>query len=118
MKGHLHSAMWLDVAKFPEMTFETAKVENVKTTGNETTADISGTMTIKGVAKQITIPVKITYLKDALKDRVPNLQGDLLVLRANFSVKRKDYGINAGQNEDKVSDTIQLSLSIAGQAPR
>jgi polyisoprenoid-binding protein YceI len=106
------------VAKYKEITFETVKVENVKTTGNETTADITGTMTIKGTAKPMTLPVKITYLKDKLKDRVPQLQGDLLVLRANFAVKRSDFGINAGNGEDKVSDNIQLSLSIAGQSPR
>ena len=45
------------------------------------------------------------------------LQGDLLVIRAKFTVKRSDYGINKGQGEDKVSDDIALDLSIAGQSP-
>jgi polyisoprenoid-binding protein YceI len=42
----------------------------------------------------------------------------LLVIRASFVIKRSDFGINKGQMEDKVSDEIQLNLSIAGQAPR
>lgn len=118
MLEHLQGAQWLDVAKFPTITFETESAANVKTTGNVTTAEVTGTITIKGVAKKITIPVKLTYLKDKLKDRFPRLQGDLLVIRASFVIQRKDFGINPGQLEQKVSDDIELSLSIAGQAPK
>src|SRR4051812_41264330 len=39
MKGHLHSDKWLDVAKYPEITFETKELKNVKTQGDATTAD-------------------------------------------------------------------------------
>ena len=41
----------------------------------------------------------------------------LLVLRADFTIKRSDYGINAGNNEEKVSDEIELKLRVAGAAP-
>jgi polyisoprenoid-binding protein YceI len=118
MKGHLHGEQWLDVAKHKEITFETKSLKNVKTTGDSTTADVTGMLTIKGVAKEVTIPVKFTYLKDKLGSRVPNQQGDLLVIRANFSVTRSDYGINPNAPADKVSDTIDLTLSIAGASPR
>ena len=37
--------------------------------------------------------------------RVPNMNGDLLVIRSNFSIKRSDFGIMPGQMEEKVSDT-------------
>lgn len=117
MQGHLLSDKWLDVAKYPHITFEVASIDNVKTTDNTTTADVTGTMTLHGVSNQITVPVKITYLKDKLKERFPALSGDLLVIRANFIVKRSDYAINKGTFEDKVSDEIQLNLSIAGQSP-
>ena len=50
--------------------------------------------------------------------RVPDQQGDLLVIRADFTVKRSDYDINPNAPVDKVSDTTDLSLSIAGAAPR
>ncbi len=118
MQGHLQSDKWLDVTKFPEITFETVSVDNVKTAENKTTADITGTLTIKGVSNKITAPAKITYLKDRLKDRFPKLQGDLLVVRSSFIIKRGDYGINKGFMEDKVSDEIELTLSLAGQSPR
>jgi len=118
MKEHLHGGKWLDVAKYPQITFEAKELKNAKTTGDTTNADITGLLTIKDTAKEVTVPVKLTYLKDKLGQRVPNMKGDLLVIRANFDIKRSDFGINAGQNEDKVSNTIELTLSIAGASPR
>jgi polyisoprenoid-binding protein YceI len=111
---HMHSDKWLDAAQYPEITFEAKSLANVKTDGNVTTADATGTFTLHGVAKEITVPVKLTYLADKLSARVPNLKGDLLVIRANFNINREDFNIQKGQFEDKVSPTIDLSLSIAG----
>lgn len=118
MKDHMHGGQWLDVAQHKEITFEAKELKNVKTTGEKTTADASGTLTIKGVAKEVTVPVTLTYLKGKLSQRVPKLEGDLLVVRAHFTVKRTDYGINPGAPADKVSDEIELTLSIAGAAPQ
>ena len=61
--------------------------------------------------------MKLTYLADKLGQRVPNMKGDLLVIRANFVINREDFDINKGQYEDKVSTKIDLSLSIAGASP-
>jgi polyisoprenoid-binding protein YceI len=116
MKQHLQGDKWLDIANHPQITFEVLSTDNVKTTGNVTTADVTGNMTLHGVSKKITVPVKMTYLKDRLKDRFPKLEGDLLVLRSSFTVKRSDFGINKGNFEDKVSDEIELNLSLAGQS--
>ncbi len=118
MKEHLHSDMWMNVAKFPEITFELAGLKNVKTEAHVTTADATGKLTVKGVTKEITTPVKLTYLKDKLQQRVPGKKGDLLVVRSNFTIKRADFGINAGKGEDKVSNEIELNLSVAGSAPQ
>ena len=119
MKQHLHGEQWLNVAKHQEITFEAISLSNVKTTGDSTTADVTGTLLIKGVAKQVTAPVKFTYLKDKLGARSNGqMQGDLLVIRSNFAIKRSDFGINPKAPEDKVADTIELTLSIAGASPR
>src|ERR1051325_9671264 len=42
MKGVLHGKDWLDVAKNPEITFESKELKNVKTQGDTTTADAVG----------------------------------------------------------------------------
>ena len=117
-KEHLHSPNWLDVAKYPEITFEAKSLANVKTDDNVTTADVTGTFTLHGVSKEITVPIKLTYLKDKLSARVPKMEGDLLVIRANFSINREDFDIQKGKFEDKVSPTVNLTLSIAGASPK
>jgi len=119
MQDHLHGNQWLDVANHSEITFEVVSAQNVKTDGDTTTADVAGKFTLKGVTKQILVPVKLTYLKDKLRARSPQMgDGDLLVIRANFTIKRSDYGIQPSRNEEKVSEQIELSLSVAGSAPR
>ena len=117
-RQHMLSDQWLDAAKFPEISFESKAFKNVQTTGNTTTADVTGIFTLKGVAKELTVPVKLTYLKDKLGDRVPNQKGDLLVIRSHFTIQRSDFNIMPGQFEDKVSDAIELTLSIAGASPK
>jgi len=116
MQGHMHGNQWMDVAKYPEITFEAKELKNVKTADDSISADAQGTFTMKGVAKEMTIPVKLSYLKDKLSQRVPNMKGDLLVLRSTFKVKRSDFGINPGAPKDKVAEDIELSLSLAGAA--
>jgi polyisoprenoid-binding protein YceI len=118
MKEHMQGKDWMDVAKYPEITFEAKELKNVKVSGDTTTADAVGALTIKGVAKEITAPVKLTYLKDKLAQRVPNMKGDLLVIRTTFTIKRSDFGINPSAPEDKVSNDIELALSVAGAAAR
>jgi polyisoprenoid-binding protein YceI len=117
MQKHLGSDKWLDIAKNPDITFEVTSLQNVKTDGDKSAADVSGDFTLHGVTHQITVPVRMTFLKDKLKDRFPQLQGDLLILRAEFTIKRSDYGINKGAFEDHVSNEIDLTFSLAGQSP-
>jgi polyisoprenoid-binding protein YceI len=118
MVQHMHGAQWLDVEKFTAISFEATTVAGVKRDGDNVTADVAGKFTLHGVTKEITVPVKLTYLKDKLGLRVPSLSGDLLVVRAKFTVKRSDFGINPGAPSDKVSDEIELTLSLAGAAPK
>jgi polyisoprenoid-binding protein YceI len=118
MRAHLLGVNWLQVEKYPQITFESKSIKNVKTTANVTTADVTGAFTLKDVSKELTIPVKLTYLKDKLGDRVPKASGDLLVLRSTFTIKRSDFNLQAHQFEDKVSDEIEITLSIAGAAPK
>ena len=117
-KQHMLSDKWLDAVKYPEITFESTELKHVQTAGDTTTADLTGTFTLKGVSKELTVPVKLTYLKDKLGDRLPNQKGDLLVIRANFIIQRGDFNINPGQYEDKVAETIEINLSIAGASPK
>ena len=118
MKDHLHGEQWLDVKKFPEISFEVKELKNVKTNGDVTKADAVGTFALHGKSKEITVPVTLTYLKDKLSARMPSMKGDLLVIRGNFDIKRGDFDINPKAPADKVSDEINLTLAIAGASPK
>jgi len=119
MTEHLHSPMWLDVAANPEIKFEVTRLSDVKTEGNTTSAVAHGNFTLKGVTKEISVPVKLTYLVDALEKRTrPGNKGDLLVVRGEFTINRGDYGIQPGKNEDKVNPEVKLTFGIVGSAPK
>lgn len=120
MQEHMLGADWLDAETHPQITFEVKEVLNpVKTSDTEGTANVKGVFTLKGVSKEITAPAKVTFLPGRLADRSNGkMQGDLLVIRTNFQINRGDFGIKQGENLDKVSDTIDISLSIAGAAPK
>ncbi|MDI1251311.1 MAG: YceI family protein [Lacunisphaera sp.] len=120
MTEHLQSPMWLDVAANPEIVFELTSLANVATTGNTTSATASGKFSLKGVTKEISVPVKLTHLAGAYGKRLnkPELGGDLLVIRGEFTINRGDYGIQPGKNEDKVNPEVKLILAIVGGAPK
>jgi polyisoprenoid-binding protein YceI len=118
MKQHMHGDEWLDVTTHETITFELKEVSNVKREGDTGTADVKGTFTLRGISKDITVPVRVTYLPGRLGDRSPGLEGDLLVIRSDYTIKRSDFGIKPGEAEDKVADEITVSMSIAGAAPK
>lgn len=119
MEECLHSGQWLGAAEFSELTFESKSLADVKTADQTTTAKLSGTLTLHGVAKELVVPVKLTYLKDKLGARTGGqMNGDLLVIRADFRILRSDFGINPQAPEDKVANEIDLAVSLAGAAPR
>ncbi len=120
MTDHLRGDNWLNAPANPEIVFELTKLENVKTSGNDTTATAKGKFTLKGVTKEISVPVKLSYLAGAFGKRInkPEAGGDLLVIRGEFTILRGDYGIQPGKNEDKVNPEIKLTLAIVGGAPK
>lgn len=118
MKEHMHGDKWLDVTTHPQITFELKEVKNTTRDGDKGTAEILGTFTLKGISKDITVPVNVTYLPGKLKARGGDVDGDLLVVRSNFKINRSDFQIQAGQNTDKVAEDIEISLSLAGAAPK
>jgi polyisoprenoid-binding protein YceI len=116
MKKHMLDKGWMDVANHPKIQFVAENFTNVKVDGSKIQAKAVGKFSVKGVTKKVTVPVTLTFLKGMLvkRNRVP---GDLLVLRSDFTIKRSDYGINSGTNEEKVSDEIEIKLRVAGAAP-
>jgi polyisoprenoid-binding protein YceI len=121
MNEHLLGASWVDAATHPEVSFAFTALTGVKPAGaNKWTATATGQFSLKGVTKEITVPVSLTHLEGQLGTRLnkPELGGDLLVVRGEFSIARGDYGIKPGENEDKVAPVIQLTFALVGGAPK
>jgi polyisoprenoid-binding protein YceI len=119
MQDHMLGEKWLNAEAHPEIIFEVKSISDVQRQGDTGTAKVSGTFTLKGVTKDITVDAKVTYLPGRLAERSSEkTPGDLLVIRSQFKINRSDFGIQAGQSTDKVAEEIELSLSIAGAAPK
>jgi polyisoprenoid-binding protein YceI len=119
MREHLHGENWLNAAANPEIVFEAVTVEVKNQDGNRVETHVTGNLTLNGVTREITVPVSFTHLPDRLADRTGGrMQGDLLVVRSQFSVKRSDFNIRKGQNLDTVAEKIELNMAVAGAAPR
>nr|HEX4313979.1 YceI family protein [Kofleriaceae bacterium] len=81
--GHLKSADFLEVEKFPTITFKSAKV--AKTSDGAT---LDGNLTIHGVTKPVTIAVETTQVvKDPWGGTRTGFSGTI-------SINRKDFGLH------------------------
>ena len=119
MKEHMLGAEWLDVAKNPTISFTVSGLSDFKMEGEKATAKVKGKFSLKGVEKDITVPATVTLLKDKLGARTGGkMQGDLMIIRTEFTIKRADYGINPKAPADKVADDIVINLAIAGSSPK
>lgn len=119
ISDHMKQAMWLDTANFPTITFEVKKVENVKSVDGADkswTMDVTGDFTLKGVAKSVTIPVRIAHYPGQLAKR-NRVAGDLMAIRGKFSFNRRDYGVVGNQTADIVADMVDVDFTIAAFAP-
>ncbi|MFN0128269.1 MAG: YceI family protein [Verrucomicrobiales bacterium] len=119
MKEHMHGKDWLDSKNHPEIKFTVTGLSDFKMDGDTATAIVSGTFSLKGKEKVLTAPAKVTLLPGALAKRSNGaMQGDLLVIRCTFTIKRSEFGINPAAPTDKVADEIEISLAIAGASPK
>ena len=73
MNEHLLGNNWLNAPANPEITFELTTLEGAKTAKNVTSATATGKFTLKGVTKEIKVPVTLTYLADSFGKPVAEL---------------------------------------------
>jgi polyisoprenoid-binding protein YceI len=103
---HLRSADFFDAEKNPEITFKSTKVA----ARGQNQYDVTGTFTMRGVTKEITLPV--TFLGFASDKRGTEKAG----FEINTVINRKDYGIVWNQALDAggavLGDDVQVSLNI------
>jgi polyisoprenoid-binding protein YceI len=111
---HLRTADFFDVAKYPEMTFKSTRVERK---GGDRYV-LHGDFTLRGVTKQVQLPFTIT---GAIRDPWGNTR---FGIAAQTKIDRRDYGVTWGKTlENGGLDvgnevTIDLQLEAVKPAPK
>jgi len=98
LDGHLKSADFFDVAKYPESVFVLKKV----TKNNDGTFNLDGDLTIKDVTKPVTL-ASITNL-----DVVDGSDGKAIEARGRVTFNRADYNVKFGSDSffDNLGDNV------------
>lgn len=100
----LRSENFFDVAKYPEITFQST---NVKKSGDDWIA--SGTFTMKGVSKSIELPFTVS---GPVKDPWGSQR---IGVESSTKLKRSDYDITA--DKGLIGDDIKINLTVEAAAP-
>ncbi len=106
LEGHLKSADFFDVEKFPKATFSITSVADAET--DEANCMITGNLTLKGVSKSVTFPALVVAKED----------GSLTAISDKFKINRTDWGVKYGSGlagaigDNIISDDITLQISL------
>jgi len=104
---HLKSPDFLDVAKYPFLTFKSTKVEQV----SPGELKVTGDLTIRGVTRQVVLNV------DGPKAPIKDPWGlQRSAVSATTKINRQDFGVSWNQTLDSggvvVSDDVRITLDV------
>ena len=105
---HLKSADFFEVEKYPEITFQSKRIEKK---GKQLFA--LGTFTMHGVSKEITLPFQITGVN---KDPVSKKMN--LGYSAHLVLNRREFGINWTHPKvpNFVGDNVEIEINLITKA--
>ena len=103
LDGHLKSADFLDVEKFPTATFEITAVKPVE--GGDYNSEVSGNLDFRGTPKNVTFKANVTV--DA---------NGVTIKSEAFGINRKDFGITfVGGGGSIVKDEVLLQVDLTAK---
>ena len=103
----LRSDDFFDVEKFPTLSFRSTKV----TAASSDAYDVEGDLTIHGITRHITVPVKVIGVRV-----MPGI-GDFAGFETTFNIDRRDYGVLGNRwsgNKVAIDPIVVLHLIIGG----
>jgi len=103
---HLRSADFFDVEKFPTISFKSSKV----VAKGQNKYDVTGTFTLHGVTKEITLPVTVLgFVKDPWGNQRVGFE-------TAITLNRKDYGLVWNKTLDGggllVGDDVDVTITV------
>lgn len=107
LTGHLKSADFFDVAKYPKATFvSTSVTEAPAGTAGGATHIVKGTLDLHGVQREVTIPVVTAVNADGVRTK------------SEFTINRQDWGIAyKGKADDLIKDNVLIRLDLLFPPP-
>lgn len=109
LTGHLKSADFFDVEKYPTASFKITGVEAFDAANNESVVEgatntISGNLTIKDKTVNVTFPAKVVITETGVS------------IESKFTINRQDWGLTYGTEGDAkdwmISQEIDMELNI------
>jgi polyisoprenoid-binding protein YceI len=105
--AHLRSADFLDVERYPELTFSSTEVEEI----DDALYRVTGDLTIKDVTRPVTVDFALT---GSAQDPWGNLR---VGFEGALAIKRSDWGLTWNTPLDTggvlVSDRIQIEFDVS-----
>lgn len=105
---HLRTPDFFDAEKFPEITFQSSRIEKK---GKQLIAH--GTLTMRGVAKEIDLPFSVTGISES-----PDKSKKNIGYSASIVLNRRDYGINYTHKTvpNFIGDNITVEIDLITKA--
>jgi polyisoprenoid-binding protein YceI len=105
--AHLKTDDFINVEKFPTITFKSKRIQNVRADG----FDMVGDLTIRDVTKEVVL--KVEGMAAPIKDP----QGNRRVgANATTTINRKDYGVNYNRALEAggvlIGDEVKINLEV------
>ena len=117
MTENMMGSWCLDAAKYPTATFEVESGKLGKTDKDGTMHGTAvGMFTIRGVSKRITVKGTARYVKDGIKARFGDKQGDLMILKTEFDFNRLDYKIGTDLADTLISNRVHVVINCAAMS--
>lgn len=112
LEGHLKSPDFFAVDSFPTATFVITEVTPIEAVeGSETTHDITGNLTLRGITKSITIGAKISVDDNNVSFNAP----DVVIDRSQWNVKFRSTSFAAFADiakEEVISNSLELKINV------
>ncbi|MEM7224123.1 MAG: YceI family protein [Pseudomonadota bacterium] len=109
---HLKSSDFFDVEKYPTATFEST---SVKRTG-DTTADVTGNLTIHGVTKPTTLHVTLTHRGEhPVGQYIDHYKGNWIAFAAETDINHLEFGVGAFPSGPTDKITVRINTEMKQQ---
>lgn len=104
LENHLKSADFFEVAKFPVTTFNIKQVVS----GRGDHAIVTGALTIKGITRNITFPVKMTVMDGSMEVTAKDIKVD----RTKYGVKFASKSLKSTVSDKVIDDDFIIGFSL------